>query len=41
LNMDGCITSSNRVGGGLRRRPLTPPDVLTYHGGFYQLLNLS
>jgi hypothetical protein len=27
--------AGNRVGGGLRRRPLTPPDVLTYHGGFY------
>jgi hypothetical protein len=37
----GHLPGVNRVGGGLRRRPLTPPDVLTYHGGFYQLLNLS
>lgn len=27
---------SNRVGGGSRRRPPTPPGIrLTYHGGFH------
>jgi hypothetical protein len=31
----GFAPGVNRVGGGFHRRPLTPPDVLTYHGGFY------
>ena len=35
------LPRTNRVGGGLHRRPLTPPDVLAYHGGFYQFFNLS
>jgi len=35
LTLVDWYAGANRVGGSLRRRPLTPPGILSYHGGFY------